>query len=282
MTVYVDLLFGLNTVINYLLLRGSAVIGGCPASLGRLAAAASIGGLYAVAGVLPGLQGLQSLPFQAVCAGIMLIAAFGWKRNTVKQGLFFFALSSAFSGLVLLVIQLLEPQCCILGGQIYYAMSVPALLLLAGLGYGVAAAVLAGSGTHTGGDLLPMQVSLGNRSVSIRALRDTGNTMRDPLTGQAVLVASGIILQKLLPEHGISEEELRTPAALLDRLSVEKPALRCRLLTFRSVGTQSGLLLAIRCQMEYDGKRRNILTAFAPMNVTEDGRFDALWGGELL
>ena len=59
MTVYVDLLFGLNTVINYLLLRGSAAIGGCPVRLGRLAAAAGIGGLYAVAVVLPGLDRLQ-------------------------------------------------------------------------------------------------------------------------------------------------------------------------------------------------------------------------------
>ena len=30
MTVYVDLLFGLNTAINYLLLRGAAIVGGAP------------------------------------------------------------------------------------------------------------------------------------------------------------------------------------------------------------------------------------------------------------
>ena len=282
MTVYLDLLFGLNTVINYLLLRGSAVIGGCPIRLGRLAAAAAIGGAYAVAGVLPGLQGLQRVPFQAVCAGVMLVAAFGWKRHTIKQGLFFFALSFAFSGLVLLVIQLIEPQCCILGGRAYYAMSVPALLLLAGLGYGVAAVVLSGSGTHTGGDLVSLRLSVGEQSVSLRALRDTGNTLRDPLTGQAVLVTSGAVLKRLLPETEIAVEELRSPAGLLNRLSKEKPDLRCRLLSFRSIGTEYGLLLAIRCRMIQNGKSGSVLTAFAPMDVTEDGRFEALWGGELL
>ena len=42
-----------------------------------------------VAVVLPGLDRLQGLAFQALCAGLMLVTAFGWKRNTVKQGLFF-------------------------------------------------------------------------------------------------------------------------------------------------------------------------------------------------
>ena len=49
MTVYVDLLFGLNTLINYLLLRGSAAMGGCPVRLWRLLTAAVMGGMYAVA-----------------------------------------------------------------------------------------------------------------------------------------------------------------------------------------------------------------------------------------
>ena len=40
MTVYVDVLFGLNSAINYLLLRGSAAMGGHPVRYGRLLAAA--------------------------------------------------------------------------------------------------------------------------------------------------------------------------------------------------------------------------------------------------
>ena len=36
MTVYVDLLFGLNMVINYLMLRGSAALGGIRAAIWRL------------------------------------------------------------------------------------------------------------------------------------------------------------------------------------------------------------------------------------------------------
>ena len=279
MTVYVDLLFGVNTLINYLLLRGSAALGGCPVKLWRLAAAAVLGGLYAVAAVLPGLEGLQGLMFQGVCAGIMLLTAFGWKRNTVKQGLFFFGLSFAFSGVVLLTVQLAEPDFLLLGGRAYYAVSTPALLLLAGLSYGMAAVVLSGCGTHTGGDIVPLTLSLEGRSVRLRALRDTGNTLRDPVTGQPVLIVSREVMGQLLPAAG--GDQLPDPASLLTELSWQYPKLRFRLVPYRAVGVETGLLPAVRCGMAWKKKTCTVLTAFSPTQVSVDGRFEALWGGEI-
>lgn len=280
MTVYVDLLFGLNTVINYLLLRGSAAVSGCPAPPWRLLGAACLGGLYAAVCLLPGLESLQGLAGQTACGAGMLVAAFGWKRHTLRQGLFFLALSFAFGGAVLLLIQAVEPDCLLLGGRTYYAVSTPALLLLAGLGYGLAALVLAGCGTHTGGQIQPVTLSLGERSAQLRVLRDTGNTLRDPVSGQNVLVAGLPILQRLLPGSGITAAQLRDPAALMDRLSADYPQLRFRLIPYRAVGTEAGLLLALRCGLGWKGREQNILTAFSPTNIGEDGRFEGVWGGE--
>ena len=280
MTVYLDLLFGLNTLINYLLLRGSAALGGYPAKPGRLAAAAGLGGLYAVAAVLPGLQGLQGMAFQAICAGLMLLAAFGWKRNTVKQGLFFFALSFALSGAVLLAVQIVEPDCMFLGGRAYYAVSTPALLLLSGLSYALAAVVLAGCGAHTGGDIVTVRLTLDGRQISLRALRDTGNTLRDPLTGQPVLIVSRRALPRLLP--GLTQTEtLDDPAGLLPALSWQYPKLRFCLVPYRAVGVETGLLLAVRCRLQEGKHSRPALAAFSPTEVSVGGEFEALWGGKV-
>ncbi len=281
MTVYVDLLFGLNTVINYLLLRGSAAMGGCPARRLRLLGAAAFGGLYAAAGVLPGWESLQRVGFQGLCAGLMLLLAFGWKKSTVKQGLFFFALSFAFGGLVLLAVQLVEPDFVILGGRTYYAVTIPALLLLAGISYGLAAVVLAGCGTHTGGDVVPLQLTLNGRTEDLKALRDTGNTLRDPMTGETVLVASWPVLARLLPEAHLTADRFRDPAGLLEALSTRYPTLRFRLVPYRAVGVTAGMLLAVRCGMEQKGRRTEILAAFSPTEVAADGRFEALLGGAM-
>ena len=271
-TVYVDLLFGVNTLINYLLLRGSAAMGGCPAGFWRLMGAAGLGGLYAVAGVLPGLELLQDTVFQLVCAAGMILLAFGWKRNALKQGLFFFALSFAFGGAVLLVVQAVEPDCLFLGGRAYYAVSTPALLLLAGTCYGLAAVVLNGWGTHTGGDLVSLELQLGDRKTGLKALRDTGNTLRDPITGQRILVANWQVLERLLPEAAL----IRDPAELL----VQVPELRFRLVRYEAVGSR-GLLPAVKCQVR-QGKRKNgVLVAFTKTELSAHGRFEALTGGDI-
>ena len=280
MTVYVDLLFGLNALINYLLLRGSAAMSGCPVKLWRLGAAAVFGGLYAVAAVLPGMEHLQALWIQAASAGLMLVAAFGWKRNTIKQGLFFFGLSFAFGGIVLMTVQLVEPDFLLLGGRAYYAVSTPALLLLAGLSYALAALALSGCGQHTGGDIVPLQLTLAGKTLQIRALRDTGNTLRDPVTGQAVLVLGKGVFRSLLPAGDAGA--LEDPAALLPELGWQYPDLRFRLIPYRAVGVKTGLLLAVRCGLEWKQRHQTVLVAFSPTEISEDGRFDALWGGEIL
>ena len=280
-TVYVDVLFGLNSAINYLLLRGSAAMGGHPVRFGRLLAAACLGGLYAVAVVLPGCGWLQELPIQAICAGLMLLIAFGWKRNTVKQGLFFFGLSFAFGGVVMLLIQLAEPDCMIFGNRAYYAVSTPALLLLAGVGYGISALVLSGWGAHTGGEIQTMQVQMGEQTVPVRVLRDTGNTLRDPISGQTVLVTGKALLETLLSDM-VLRAELQDPATLLERLSKDHPKLRFCLVPYRAVGVEAGLLLAIRCSLIHGKRKETILAAFSPTEVSADGTFDAIWGGEIV
>lgn len=280
MTVYVDLLFALNMTINYLLLRGSAALSGSPAVFWRLLAAAGVGGLYAVATVLPGLQFLQKGLHQGLCAGVMLLLAFGLRKNTVKQGLFFFALSFAFGGAVLLLVQAVEPDCVFLGGRAYYAVSMPAMLLLAGVCYGISAFVLKGCGTHTGGDIVPVTLLVENRSLDLKALRDTGNTLRDPISGQMVMIVDGGRLLTLFPRA--ADAQLRDPAALMQKLGKTYPQCRFRLISYRAVGVETGLLLAVRCRGKIGKKVQPVLAAFSPGKLACDETFDALLGGAVV
>ncbi len=279
MTVYLDLLFGLNTVINYLLLRGSAAMGGCPAGVWRLLGAAALGGLYAVVSVLPGLEPMQGLFFQILSASGMLIAAFGWKRSTVKQGVLFFALSFALSGVVLLVVQVIEPKCVFLGGHVYYAVSIPALLLLAGFSYGLAALVLGGFGSHSGGDIVPLILELNGNREKVKALQDTGNTLRDSISGECIPVASWQVLARLLPEAALTQKDFQDPPTLMQLLQRTYPQLRFRLLPYGAVGTQNGLLVAVRCKIQQGRRTGRLPVAFTGTEFSPHGQFEILLGG---
>ena len=282
MTVYVDVLFGLNTAINYLLLRGCAAMGGCPARRLRLIPAAALGGIYAAAAVFPGLEWLSGPFFQLLCTAAMILTAFGLRKSALKQALFFLALSFAFGGAVLLAVQAAEPDVLLLEGRAYYAVSTPALLLLAAALYGLAALVLRGWGTHTGGEIVSLNLHLEGRSLPLKALKDTGNTLRDPVSGESVLVADWTVLDRLLPGNGLTQARFRNPAGLMTALSARHPECRFRLIPYRAVGVDTGLLLALRCGVSQKNRhQRDTLVAFSPNAVAPDGQFDALTGGSL-
>ena len=71
-------------------------------------------------------------------------------------------------------------------------------------------------------------------------------------------------------------------AALLLWLKTRDPALPVRLLSYRSVGTQAGLLLCLRCEaQDGPGEMKRCLAAFSPTPVSDGGSYHALIGGEI-
>ena len=280
MTVYVDGVFLLNALLDCLLLLSGARLGGGQARWGRLLLSGAVGGLYSAAALWPALGFLQSPGMKAVVFVLMCLCAYGWDRRTPRLAALFLASSFVFCGAVLLAAQLFGTGLLLLNGSAYYPVSAGALLLLAGLLYLLSRLTFAGIGEHGGGELVPLTFALNGRTLSLCALRDTGNTLRDPITGEPACVANWQGARTLLPEADCRAEEFRQPAALMERLAAQYPALRFRLLPYRAVGTGSGLLLAVRCRAVRGKDRdRAALLAFSPTPVSDGGNFNALTGG---
>ena len=262
MTVYADEAFLLNGAVDYLLLVCAAKLGGGRILRLRLALAAAFGGVYAAAALFPALAFLRQLPVKLASLAAMLLIAFGAGRGTLRTGALFFAAVCAFGGAAVAAAQLFGTGVLVLPGGTFYAVSGLGLLLLAGILYALCYTVFACTVQH-GGEIRTLRLRLGGRSVQVRALHDTGCTLRDPMTGERVLVAEAGVLQALL-------------------LKTRDPALPARLLSYRSVGTQAGLLLCLRCEaQDGPGEMKRCLAAFSPTPVSDGGSYHALIGGEI-
>ena len=260
MTVYADEAFLLNGAVDYLLLVCAAKLGGGRILRLRLALAAAFGGVYAAAALFPALAFLRQLPVKLASLAAMLLIAFGAGRGTLRTGALFFAAVCAFGGAAVAAAQLFGTGVLVLPGGTFYAVSGLGLLLLAGILYALCYTVFAFTVQH-GGEI---------------------RTLRDPMTGERVLVAEVGVLQALLPEADVTPQALADPAALLLRLKMRDPALPARLLSYRSVGTQAGLLLCLRCEaQEGTGEQKRCLAAFSPTPVSDGGSYHALIGGEI-
>lgn len=111
--------------------------------------------------------------------------------------------------------------------------------------------------------------------VSVTALVDTGNTLRDPVSGEPVLIISPKAAFRLT---GLTHQQLNDPLKTLEQAPI--PGLR--LIPYHSIGQDHGMLLALRLsRCKIAGKEKAILVAFAPTGLGKESSFQALAGGEL-
>ena len=175
--------------------------------------------------------------------------------------------------------------CAALGAAYAAAVFLPGCreLLGSAIGFGLLLHLVFRQGArHEGGELMDVTVSLQGRRQRLRALHDTGNTLRDPVSGQPVLVLEQDALRELWPPEAARIVEMRLPPeekmARLPRLA---GTCRWSLLPFCAVGTEAGLLLAVRSDYVKVGSITypRILLALTPGAVSDGGGYQALWGG---
>ena len=275
-----ETLLFLNAAIDTGLLVCSARLCGEQLRWGRMILAGFLGGVYAVAALLPGGDFLRHGLVKASMAAAICLVAFGASARYFRLTAVYCAMGCLFAGLVLAFTQLTGTGLLQLPGGGFYPVSAMALLSIGALCLAIVRLMFAGSIQHTTRSYETLELRLGENMVSLRALIDTGNTLKDPMTNEPVLVLDWSAAARLLPESNLREQDFLHPAELMRRLMLEHPGLRARLVPYRAVGVSQGLLLAVRCERKgKNGKITPALAAFSPTPVSGDGAYEALTGG---
>lgn len=255
MEVYLDLVMVLNFLVDFLLLLGTNRLSGFPAGAWRCAGAALMGAVYSGACLLPGFRFLGSLLWRCVSLCLIGSMAFGWNTGALKRCGIFLLLSMAMGGIAMSVGR---------GNLLSLVLCAAVCLLLSWISFG---------GQVGGREYVPLKITYEGRSASLIALKDTGNTLKDPVTGEPVLVISAEVAGRLT---GLTEEQLRKPLETL----VFRPIPGLRLIPYRSVGNAGSFLLAKRFENVTIGeKKQSALVAFAAEGLGKGEIYQALTGG---
>ena len=277
MTVYLDQVWLINGLVDYLLLVVSGNLTAVTIRRKRILFSGMLGGIYGAMCLLPGWGFLCGLFWRLVVAAVLCLVAFGPGRLLLRQVVVLFLLTAAFSGVVILLTELFSAQPSFVGGNVYYPVGTGTLILTAGGAYGVITWAL-GRLQHHGGDIVPVSIYVEGKTVAFTALRDTGNTLRDPVTGAGVLVADKQILKKLLPK--LDDLDISHPQQCLEKIHAAYPQLSPRLIPYKTVGVAHGMLVAVRPQeVKISGRKENLLVAFSAVPISDGGGYQALVGG---
>jgi stage II sporulation protein GA (sporulation sigma-E factor processing peptidase) len=139
--------------------------------------------------------------------------------------------------------------------------------------------------------IVRVEMSFDNRQLCIDALVDTGNSLKDPITDVPVMITDYSMIRELLPDdikkifERYSENELN---AIAEIMSISKWATRFRIIPFKSLGRENGMLIGFRPDAVtiFDNDKRirlnNIVIAIYRKKLSKDGEYGALIHPEMM
>ena len=239
---------------DLLLLVGTNRLAGHPTQPKRVLPAAALGGIYGGMCIVPGFRFLGSYIWRLVSLGLMGAVAFGIHRGVVRRVVLFVLLSMALGGIAM-------------------GMGSGGFLTLLPAGLGLSLLCALGFQGKLGMVCVPLELCHRGKRIRLTALRDTGNTLRDPVTGEAVLIVGAEIACQLL---GMTKQEVASPVETV--ASGRYGGLR--LIPYRAVGQSCGMLIAVRLdEVKLGGVRTNTMVAFTAEGLSGAGEYQALAGG---
>lgn len=233
--------FFLNLCVNALLLAGTDKLLFHDSPLWRRLFAAALGAAHAVLCLLPGFAFLGGLWWRILFLCLVSVMSFGMEKDTIRLGALFVLLNLALGGAAHAAGQ---------GNGWPVLVWAAAIRILSQCAF-----------TDPVRKILPAELRLGEKCVTLKALADTGNTLQDPVTGKPVMV---IARQPAIELTGLTPHQLNHPLETMS--SAPRPGLR--LIPYHSVGTETGLLLAMRLdEVRIAGKKQSPIVAFAPTSL---------------
>ncbi len=276
MVVYLDVLFGVNVLMDYATLLAASRLGGVRVKRRRLLLAAAVGGLYAVASIYSAWTAFFPI---RILAGIGLCAiAFAKQTAFARLCGLYLLVSAAFAGLAA-GLGMATGRQLLIGAGYYAAIPLRVLLLAGAVGYMVSGVWLRGDALHgvLRREVETLTICFDGKEQVVRVLQDTGNGLAEPITGKPVVVLGRAVVQKLLG----TEVQLDDKGDAVAQLAQLPPVLvgRFGLLPYHAVGTENGLLLYFRPDFvrRASGASLDCVCAVGPADMGQ-GVYDGLIG----
>ena len=130
-----------------------------------------------------------------------------------------------------------------------------------------------------------LKIGINKKYTYIKAIIDTGNFLKEPITGVPV-----IIVEKESLYEVISKEILDNLKEIINgsNAEIEEYVSRIRVIPFSSLGKENGILLGIKVDsliIDFEDKNRhieNIIVGIYDGKLSKNGKYEALIGLEIL
>lgn len=296
MTIYLDIILCENLLMNYIILFATYVIIKPKEKHPqiRIILSSLIGSVYAVIVYLNILSIYSNLFAKIILSIVMVYVAFNPKNAKVllKQILIFYLVSFIFGGCTFALIYFIKPGNVRMKNGVFVGVYPLKVGLIAGAIAFVTTQIafkINKSKLNNKNTFFNIQLYYKNQSITVKALLDSGNMLKDPISQAPVIIVERESLSKIIPEkvldyigNIIGGDETENKQDIQEYLS------KIRMVPFMSLGKENGMLVGIRLDKikieteDIDIQKENIIAGIYEKKFTKDNKYNALIGLNLL
>ncbi len=289
MTVYIDVILAENIIMNYIMLYATGIIYKLKPKMWRLLTSSSIGAMYSAISYLNIWN--SSLIIKILLSIAMVYIAFNSKSIKIlaKQLLIFYLTSFVFGGVAFALLYFVKPQDILMKNGIYIGMYPLKIVFLGGIvGFIILTSVFKiVKGKLTRKELFcKVLIKIEQKQAEVSAMVDTGNLLKEPITGASVVVVEKHSLKDILPDSVLDNLELILTGNY--DIDIKEYEHKLRVIPFSSLGKQNGMLLGIKPDeiiLETEEEKiivPNSIIGIYNGSLTKNGLYTALIGLDIL
>lgn len=294
MTVYLDVVLLENLCMNYIILFATGYLMKIKMKQLKLILSSLLGGIYAVVAYLEILPIYSSFGMKIILSIIMVYIAFHAKgiKSLCKQLIIFYLTSFAFGGCAFALLYFVRPQDILMRNGVYVGTYPLKIALLGGI-IGFIVVHISFKTVKTKlrkKDIIYLvKIKIGEKILEVKAMLDTGNMLKDPISGMPVIVIEKSKLYSLLPNKLLDNiEKMIGGESIINEIEEKDILTRFRMIPFSSVGKQNGIMLGFKAdkiEIEKDEgiqTKKDVIIGIFNNTLSKNGSYTALIGLDML
>ena len=281
--------------MNSIILYATAVILKINPRIIKIIVSSAIGSGYAIIIYVTEGNIYTSVILKAVISVSMVYIAFEPQniKKMWKQVAIFYLTSFVFGGVTLYLIYYINPQEVFMKNGVYvggYILKVTMLGAIVAFAMIKISLKIIKTKINSKDMYCIIRFKLNEKIIETKAMIDTGNFAKEPITNTPVVIVENTLLEEALPKEILNnlEKILCGDFSQISEEIQEKYISRLRCIPYSSLGKNNGMLLGIRVneinvETEYDNKiSQNVIIGIYNQSLTKNGQYRALIGVELI
>lgn len=296
MVIYLDVVFLENIIMNYIIIYATGIVVKSEIKQWRILIASSIGAIYTIAMYISTIPIYSNFIMKLILSLVIIYVAFIPKniKKTLKILLIFYLVSFVFGGCIFALMYIITPKLAQIKNGVFVGTYPIKIALIGGIISFVIIQIsfkMVKNKISKKDVIYNIEIIINNKKTEVKALLDTGNLLKEPITGMPVIIVEHKSLNKIVPTeilNNLNKIIGGDTYELLENEEFSKIISRFRMIPFSSLGKQNGLLLGLKADSiniildEKTEKINNVIIGIYDKSFTKNGMYSAIFGLDIL